>query len=550
MSTRQQRFLQILVSASFFLFVVKTTDARIAPNHVRPEAKISSTGEVLVIWETLHPTAHATVFYTPEVGSNRSPFPDYHYRIEEKVVAKAHSTVLKDIQPNIIYHYRVSCIDSVTWTEIRSADYTFRVIEENGKRRLSLVITEGPVVALVTTNSVVIGWKTNLPSSGAVKYWSGINRKPKIVKSQKSSATEFEVKIEALAINRSYQYKIRSVSAKPEDQIESQTFSFRTAPDENIKTFKFLVMNDSRGGTEPDPDHRLNGVNYPVLNKLANKALIHDARFVLFAGDLITGYTQDKEDAVLQYETWKKAVAFANAFVPFYVTMGNHDASAPHQLKDDGKTAIDPPSPNSAEELFAEQFVLPTNGPEPQRGNPPYRENVYSFDFGNVHLVALNSNYFYGVIDRVDGPQRAWLQEDLKNNRMKHSFVYFHMPCYPAGGHYRSSLDVHPADRDSLWQIFDELKVTGVFAGHEHNYSRLKVDHEVNPQWKNTIFQIVTGRAGAPSYPQDLTVPYVKNVIKFSRDINYAIVTVSGKQVQVEIYNDLEEKIDEFKLRE
>ncbi|MGH2569141.1 MAG: fibronectin type III domain-containing protein [Bacteroidota bacterium] len=547
---------KIIAFAFFTVLFAAHTIAALPWNRLVPAVSVNENNEVVVVWETVNPTARAAVFYAPEDGSYRQPFPHYYLRATEPSVGRSHSIVLPNIEPGLLYNFRAACFDTTNLAEVRSTNYTFRVLQRNGRLELGIVLVEGPLVANGTTSNTVVAWKTNLPSDGEVRYWDGKSKTPTAVKAPKAT-TSFEVLLSNLSPDRQYFYQVLSTSSALRDSLTSPVYSFHTAPDaRQAGTFKFVVYGDSRGGREPDVDHRLNGVNYLVLNRLVNLAHTSGARFILQTGDLIGGDTPDREDGILQYETHKKAIARVNAFIPFYHSVGNHDARTPH-VKFGRRGLYDPPSPNSAEELWAEMLVLPTNGPQPEEGHPPYRENVYAFDYGPVHFVALNTDYFFvrhdsvkykydGFENRIAGRQRAWLIEDLKKAGDKLKVVYFHASPYPAGGHVGSALDQFPAERDSLWKIFEAYGVDLVFAGHEHNYSRVKVDSTINPSFRRTIYQIITGGAGAPTYAQDTTVAYLDNVVVFKRAYHYVLVTVDGKKIRVEAFNDSNEKFDEL----
>jgi 3',5'-cyclic AMP phosphodiesterase CpdA len=419
---------------------------------------------------------------------------------------------------------------------------------------LGLVFAEGPIVANITSTSLDFAWKTNLPAQAELQYVESGTKNWTTVRLP--SSTAFETTVSHLSPDRIYTYRVRCISTALADTIVSSDFTFRTAPRPNTNaSFKFVVYGDSRGGREADVDYRLNGVNYIVLNKLSSLALQNGARFILQTGDLIDGATPDREDGILQYETHKKAIARVNAFIPFYHAVGNHDARTPFARF--GRSGFyDPPLPNSAENLWAEMLVLPTNGPQPETEHPPFRENVYSFDYGNVHFVALNTDYFSvrhdtvqykheGFMNRIAGRQREWLIDDLTQASDKIKIVYYHAATFPAGGHKGSALDRYPAERDSLWKIFEAYGVSVVFTGHEHNYSRVRVDRDINPAFRKTIYQITTGGAGAPTYAQDFTVPYLKNVVVFRRTYHYLLVTVEGKTLTIEAFDDNNRKFDE-----
>lgn len=548
-----------MLKTCFIIFFISLTSlqASLHPSRIKPEIRITEAGEVSVSWETANPAAKSYVLYGAEEGLYHQPFPDYYFRGEDRRVGKSHTVILKDIKPGILYNFRVGCIDTVTWSEIRSLNYTFLLIKNGNTFQQGIVITEGPLIANVTTTSLVVAWKTNVRGKGELWYWTKDAKKPHKL-STPTVSNSFELAVTGLAKDKEYSYKIMSITSDDADTIVTPTYAFRTAPDQ-AQEFSFVVFGDCRSGREANIDYRLNGVNYTILNRLITNAGVHNPRFFLSSGDQSDGATTERDDAALQYETWKKAVAIANAQVPFYAGMGNHDSRSPH-IKFGRKGAYDPPPPNSAEDLWAENFVLPTNSPEPNTGYPPFKENVYSFDYANTHVICLNSNYQMvtqddsikykdaGFTSRVGEPQLQWLKDDLKKAQGKLIVVYIHDNFYPTGGHVGSALDKFPAERDALWKLLESNNVSIVFCGHEHIYSRVTVDKTINPIYKKSIYQITAGGGGAPTYAQDKKVAYLSNVLAFKRAYHYVLVTVKGKRIQVQAFTDNNEKIDEVEF--
>jgi len=309
-------------------------------------------------------------------------------------------------------------------------------------------------------------------------------------------------------------------------------------------------MSDSRGEwRNPHPDSALNGVNVVVLNKLARAAYEKDAHFIVFVGDLISGYTRDISSIYLQYRTWKEAVAGVNAYIPIYEVVGNHDSSAPHAKRKPGKEDV------FAEDIWRIVFTLPENGPTNHPALPTYLENVYSFNYAGCRFIILNSNYYdlKGATpqDRfartIDEIQRDWLQLDLEENKnARFHFVFFHEPAYPCGGHLGSSLDHLPDVRDAVMSILDKYRVDAFYCGHEHNYSRLLVNKRVNPNLKGGVWQIITGGAGAPLYPQDMKIPWAKLVDEFASEYHWVLVEVGKRRASFTVYNDKGKVLDRF----
>ena len=92
----------------------------------------------------------------------------------------------------------------------------------------------------------------------------------------------------------------------------------------------------------------------------------------------------------------------------------------------------------------------------------------YSFDYHNVHFIAMDSNLPY----TIDSPQYSFVKRDListsQNPNIKWIIVYFHHPMY-------TSPTKHPSDillRDTYHPLFDQYGVDLVLQGHNHNYQR------------------------------------------------------------------------------
>lgn len=120
-------------------------------------------------------------------------------------------------------------------------------------------------------------------------------------------------------------------------------------------------------------------------------------------------------------------------FVPVYPTLGNHER----------RTREGRP--------YFEAFVLP----EPER--------YYSFDWGNVHFVAIDTT-------QRDSKQLTWLDEDLAKNKLPWVIVFGHHPMYT-----NSMRGPQLWIRRAFSKILTDHKVDLVLTGHEHQYERFKV---------------------------------------------------------------------------
>ena len=96
-------------------------------------------------------------------------------------------------------------------------------------------------------------------------------------------------------------------------------------------------------------------------------------------------------------------------------------------------------------------------------GNPG--QGYYSYDIGDWHLIALNSNCTDAGGCGPTSPQGKWLAADLAANSNWCTLAYWHIPLFSSGG--RAELN----SRD-FWQMLYEQDVDLVLSGHDHIYER------------------------------------------------------------------------------
>jgi len=261
------------------------------------------------------------------------------------------------------------------------------------------------------------------------------------------------------------------------------------------QNFKFIAMSDSRGSDV--------GVNEKVLSSLVEHLIKNqpDAKFVLFAGDLVDGSKTNPDQTVKELLHWKDVMSpiYNNpnmVWPKIWVVVGNHEVQHP---KDE----------ENFRKIFPDVFL---NGPSDEKGIS------YSFDYEKHHFVFVTSDrWYYGKPNDTTDDKRDWhyiknldwLENDLKEARKREVsdiFVVSHEPAFPIGGHLRDGLPnlglklKLPLDSTRQWyfnqrnefiRILKDYKVTAYLCGHEHLYGRESVDG---------IYQIVTGSSGAPLY--------------------------------------------------
>jgi hypothetical protein len=123
-------------------------------------------------------------------------------------------------------------------------------------------------------------------------------------------------------------------------------------------------------------------------------------------------------------------------------------------------------------------------------------EGYYSFDLGDWHLIALNSNCTdVGGCD-VSSPQEQWLSDDLAKSRRKCTLAYFHHPLFTSGKYRPGIPEVRP-----LWEALYKAGADIVLDGHDHNYQRFELqDPEGKTNPKRGIREFVVGTGGKSHY--------------------------------------------------
>lgn len=427
----------------------------------------------------------------------------------------------------------------------------------------------GPVVDRVTPSGAVISWTTDGATAGAVILHDADG--PLRTVRSTATGTRHEVRLGELSPDTRYRYYALAVDRRGE-WVLSRGATFRTAPPPgpSAEPLSFVVFSDSRSG-HGSGDDRHAGTNKRVLEGLLWRALLERPRFIACIGDLVDGATTEPGSYRWELESWLRITTPMGAYVPIYEAMGNHEAL--YDMWEVG-WVVDRQSPPNAESIFADLFVNPDNGPAPAHADaPPYRENVYSFDVGPVHLAVVNTNYWYrSHHHRPDHPagqgghregwltdeQLDWLDQDLAaagRRGQRHLFVATHEPGFPNGGHVRDGMYWHGrwpdilAQRDRLYRIMSQRGVTVIFNGDEHNYSRTLVDAELVAGMQRPVWQIISGAAGAPFYAQDHSVPWVDHVTRFDARQHFVAVHVAGDVARIEAIGLTGDVVDRFEVK-
>ncbi len=293
----------------------------------------------------------------------------------------------------------------------------------------------------------------------------------------------------------------------------SEPRSFTTAA-EKTSGFKFLVFGD----TQSD--------RYDAWRAVLRQAFAAnpDAAFLTVVGDLVEA-GQDYD----QWDAWFNAAHEVLGVIPVMPLTGNHENYTPLW----GERS--PPT------LFIAQFRLPGNGPAGLKGQ------VYSFDYGEVHFVMLDSQareearFVPDMLER----QKAWLEKDLAATDKKWKVVFFHKPPYHSKA-VRGNDDV----RTAFVPVLDRYHADVVFNGHEHVYARtypLRDSAVAYEPAAGTVY-VTTGRAGAKVHGNMHANDWHEVYYNPEDEPNYLVVKVTNRRLAVEVYKLSGALIDSWQI--
>jgi acid phosphatase type 7 len=122
-------------------------------------------------------------------------------------------------------------------------------------------------------------------------------------------------------------------------------------------------------------------------------------------------------------------------------------------------------------------------------------KGYYSYDLGQWHIVALNSNC-EDVGCGASSPQLRWLEADLAKDAKTCTLAYFHYPLFSSGKYRPGIREVKP-----LWEALYAADADVVLNGHDHNYQRFAPqDPDGNADPQRGIREFVVGTGGRSHY--------------------------------------------------
>jgi hypothetical protein len=295
-------------------------------------------------------------------------------------------------------------------------------------------LLRGPYLQMGTPTSVVVRWRTDRLLDRHVLYGADSNALTLAAVSP-SLGLDHSVTLTNLLPDTRYYY---AIGATGTNFAGGPDYSFVTAPIVGKPT-RIWVLGDS--GTA-------NGDAAAVRNAYYNFAGTRPTDLWLMLGDNAypNGTDAEYQAAVFNmYPTMLRQCVLWSA-------IGNHEyysATGPESF------------------AYLNIFDLPRNGEA--GGVASGTEKFYSFNYGNIHFVCLDS---MTSGRSVSGPMLGWLEQDLAANANHWLIAFWHHPPYTKGSHNSDSEIELRQMRESALPLLEAYGVDLVLAGHSHCYER------------------------------------------------------------------------------
>ena len=325
-------------------------------------------------------------------------------------------------------------------------------------------ILRGPYLNIGTSSSIVVRWRTDTLAAAVnsrVRYGTQMDTSAMMTVDSANLTFEHEINITGLIANTKYYYAI-GTSASILSGPDSSMY-FQTSPTAGTKQpIRVWAIGDFGEG---------NANQAAVRDAYKNYMNNQHTDVWIWLGDNAynDGYDSEYQTSVFDMypEIFKKTV--------LWPAPGNHDYGSTHPLVSTGGVT------------YFNNFTMPINGEA--GGAPSGNEGYYSYNYGNVHFISLNSeNYTYsGIIPNVvithSPAMITWLQSDLAANTNKDWIIaYLHAPPYANGTHSENynGIDIFKklegivmrSVRDNIVPILESYGADLFLGGHSHDYER------------------------------------------------------------------------------
>ncbi len=386
-----------------------------------------------------------------------------------------------------------------------SSDLSFDLeLKGNPYTPVTATLTRGPYMNTATQSNIIIRWRTDVATNSKVSFGTTAGSLTQSV-TDNTSTTEHIVTVPGLSANTQYYYSIGSTTQTLQGDASNY---FKTMPIVgSTQKVRVLAMGDMGNNSTNQVNVRnaytaFNGSNYTDVWMLM--------------GDNAYNAGTDAEYQSGFFNIYQGSLTKNHVLWP---SPGNHDYANS--------------SARQADHLipYYDMFSLPKLGEA--GGVASNTEAFYSYNYGNIHFVALDSyGWETGSTRLYDtlGPQAVWLKQDLAANTQKWTVAYFHHPPYTMGSHNSDTESELINMRGKIIPILERYNVDVVLNGHSHCYERSFL---LNGHYGlETTFSAAAHALSSSSALYNGTANsclYIKNAADTRKGIVFAVVGSAGQ---------------------
>ena len=359
------------------------------------------------------------------------------------------------------------------------------------------IVTRGPYLQMTTQTSVVIRWRTDIKSTGRIHYGTRLGSL-RTVADHHGESTEHWVQLINLKPGIKYYYSIGTKEIKLVGD-DREHFVVTAPPSGATRDTRIWVIGDSGTGTD---DARA------VRDRYYEYEPDRDTDVWLLLGDNAYYSGTDKEYQSCFFDIYGDLLNKTTAWPAF----GNHDS---YCSECEGVDTVGP---------YFDNFDFPVQG---ELGGVASKSKAYySFDYGNIHFVCLDS---MSASRHPKGPMLTWLRSDLEQTDQHWIVAFWHHAPYSKGSHDSDNLDNRNMVemRTNALPILEEFDVDLVLCGHSHSYERsflIKGHYETSDMLSSSM--IVNWGTGTPNGDGAYRKPPIKG--EGSHGAVFATVGCSG----------------------
>ena len=363
----------------------------------------------------------------------------------------------------------------------------------------AIEFTRQPFIQNSTSQSVDIRFVTDTQEDLVIKYGETINYGNLIYSTNYpgTGGNNNHFLISSLKPGKTYYYQITTSGGTPLTPQKDRSYFFKTAPNEN-SPFSWAAWGDSG--------------EYGKVNIEALKSAKPD--LVLISGDVGYNYTTDFANNNYQlFDVYKDI----SRHTPFYPTCGNHE--------------------ESCETLLVDHTL-------PGGGTMGGQLSTYSWDYGNVHFTALNSNDKFTYLPEnlaASDPQMIWAHNDIKTSKATWKVVYWHHSGWSGGSHTTDETIVN-----NMLRMASDAGANIVIWGHSHTYERWNKKQGFFPNVQ--VFTVGTGgKTGLTNCTKVSPGPGCAAKITTNK-AGFLLATVEGENMTLRFINEDSQVVDTVTL--